>query len=228
MTDAAESVWHDPQIWDGLTTWTTLALYPLLVFLACVLQPDVDVQRELRDQWFYSTSPGPHRILAEWHTLWIALACLLGGVSQFLAWRADSQDWEYPAAMAVFYVAVAFHCAWIAAYFRLVSKFRAGRALIVVTLLVDALLASLYAPLDKAASVLVFVRVLIHDGPMLYIANAAVRVHADPDAARPHSPRARRAEQGRATSPTPSPRPSRGSRMGFDDIAGLIADDHEP
>ncbi len=216
----ADSVWQDPQLWDGLTTWTTLALAPVFVFLACVLQPDVDVQRELREQWFYSTSPGPHRILAEWHTLWISSACLIGGISQFLAWHATPGSWVYPTAMIVFYVTVAAHCAWIAAYFRLVSKFRTGRALLILALCVDVALAMLYVPLTKPGAALLITRVLLHDFPMVYIADAAVRVHDSPDAVRPVSPRSRRPEPERK----PSPAPPRPPRMGFNDVARLIVD----
>jgi hypothetical protein len=214
---ADDSVWQDPQVWDGLTTWTTLALAPVFVFLACVLQPDVDVAREVREQWFYSTAPGPHRILAEWHTLWISVASLLGGVAQFLAWRAVPGAWVYPAAMIFFYLSVAAQCAWIAAYFRLVSRFRTARALIAVASLLDALLAGLYSPLDKIAMALVCVRILAHDIPMLWIAKAAVRVHADPANDLPASPRPQR-EHARTPSPAP-PRP----RMSFGDVGSLLA-----
>lgn len=154
----------------------------MFVLLACVLQPDVDVAKVAREQWFYSTSQGPHRILAEWHTVWILACCVVGGAAQFLAWRATPGAWYYPVAMAVFFVSVATHWAWIAAYFRLVNKFRTGRFCIGIALCVDAFLAGLYVPLNKVSAALLFGRVLAHDIPMLVIAHSAAKIHADPDA----------------------------------------------
>lgn len=182
-------IWSNAETWDGIATWSTIALTPMFVLLACVLQPDVDVHRVTREQWFYSTSPGPHRILAEWHTVWILVACLVAGVAQFLAWREGGTQWYYPAAMCVFYASVAAQWAWISAYFRLVNKFRTGRACLALALVVNAVLAGLYVPLHKMSSALLLCRILLHDIPMVVIANAAVRIHADPSSPRARGPR---------------------------------------
>jgi len=204
------SGWYDADTWNGLATWTTIALTPLFVLLSCVLQPDVDVGRTVREQWFYSTYQGPHRILAEWHTVWILLAGVACGVAQFLAWRAPADQWYYPAAMCLFYACVALQWAWIAAYFRLVDRFRTGRALLLLALVADVGLACLYAPLSKTSAALALARALLHDAPMLVIANSAVRIHADPRSPRDRSPRpdrpyVRRAAERDMGSPPPTP-----------------------
>lgn len=171
-----------------MTTWTTIALTPLLVFLACVLQPDVDISKSVRREWFYSADVGPHRILAKWHTIWLALACVVSGVAQFLAWREAVAEWYYPAAMCVFFVGVAIQWAWAAAHFRIVDRFRASRLLLVVLLCVHGFLAVLYSRLHILAMVLAVVRTLLHDVPMLFIANVAVGIHAPRPKTRAYSP----------------------------------------
>ena len=166
-----------PATWEGVTVWGLAALVPLLVFLPCVLQPDVDLQNKSRKQWFYSTEMGAHRILAEWHTFWIMIVCILSGVAQFLAWREKSDSWYYPTAMIVFYIAVGVQCAWVAAYFRLVKRFTTARNFLFGALITNIALAGLYAPLHKLSTALIVVRIFIHDLPMLVIAIAAVRIH---------------------------------------------------
>ncbi len=233
MADA----WHDPETWDGLATWTTIAFTPMFVFLSCVLQPDVEVTRVLREQWFYSTSQGPHRILAEWHTVWLLAACLCGGVAQFLAWREGGAQWYYPAAMCVFYASVAAQWAWIAAYFRLVNKFRTGRACLALVLCADAALAGLYAPLHKVSAGLVLARALLHDLPMFVVATSAVRIHADPTSPRARGPRPDRPhvrrEAERSMTPPPEPPPEtawskRASMTANDIMARLVPTDARP
>lgn len=176
-----DNSWTDPDTWEGVTVWILFAFTPLLVFLPCVLQPDVDVGHTVRRQWYYSTEIGAHRILAEWHTFWLGVACSLSGVAQFLAWREDNESWHYPTTMLVFYAAVLTQWAWIAAYFRLVNRFTTGRNFLFLAFIVNIALACLYAPLHKLSTVLVLVRVVLHDLPMLIIAIAAVRIHRPRD-----------------------------------------------
>jgi hypothetical protein len=204
--------WYDPDLWMGLATWTTVALTPLFVMLPCVLQPDLDVTRVSRKQWFYSTRAGPHKILAEWHTLWLLLVCLVGGVAQFLAWRDAREKWYYPAAMLAFYLSIGFQWAFIAAYFRLVNRFRTARVQLFLLLCANALLVGLYAPLNKVSALLIAARMVAHDAPMLFIAHLAVKIHAEVDETteRPDSPEPqRRSRQHDDESP---PEPSRDSR----------------
>lgn len=216
--------WHDAATWAGLATWTTVALTPLFVLLSCVLQPDVDVDRVVREQWFYSTCQGPHRILAEWHTVWLVLAGAASGVAQFLAWRAPAETWCYPAAMCLFYACVALQWAWVAAYFRLVNKFRTGRALLALALLAGVALAGLYAPLSKVAAALALARAIAHDAPMLAVANSAVRIHADPRVPRDRSPRPDRPYARRAAERSMTPEPAPASRrLAAADVVAFIA-----
>jgi hypothetical protein len=172
-----EDPWTDPTTWGGVTVCVLVALTPLLVFLPCVLQPDVDIQNTTRKQWFYSTEVGAHRILAEWHTFWLGITCVLSGVAQFLAWRENVESWYYPAAMVLFYVTVAVQWSWVASYFRLVNRFTTGRNCLFLALVVNITLACLYAPLHKLSTALVLIRIIVHDFPMFVIALAAARIH---------------------------------------------------
>jgi len=230
--------WHDPDLWMGLATWTTVAITPLFVMLPCVLQPDLDVARVNRKQWFYSTDAGPHKILAEWHTVWLLLACLVGGVAQFLAWRDTSDKWYYPAAMLAFYLCVGLQWAYIAAYFRLVNRFRTARVLLLASVCADALLIGLYVPLNKVSAALVIARLVGHDVPMLFIAHIAVRIHADGVTERPVTPEPMRTPRSRSSGDEESPpeRPQSKSprrrspahkRVSVTDVRSFLFDDAE-
>lgn len=174
---AGDDPWTDPETWGWVTVWFLFALSPLFVFLPCVLHPDVDVNKTSRNQWFYSTEIGAHRIPAEWHTFWLGAACIVTGVAQFLAWREDTASWYYPAAMVSFYVVIALQWAWIAAYFRLVKRFTTGRNCLLLALIANIVLFCLYIPLHKLSAVLFSLRIVLHDLPMFVISVAAVRLH---------------------------------------------------
>jgi len=164
----------DPDLWSGAYAWVMGSLSPLIVFLVCVLPPLHSTGSVDSLDWFASTCTGLHRIRAHVHAMWLGAACVLAGIAQVLAWDGDNEAGCYAAAMILFTVITPLQWAWVGAYFRVVDGFRVSRVLIFLLMCLNTALAGLYMRLSVIAGVLLILRVVFHDLPMVFINHTAV------------------------------------------------------